>query len=139
MFSVQSLTNYLSHEYVNNNVVTSPKDILFSLALQICEIILWLNNFIKSHNDNVENKKMCKTIGVVEKVEGNESICVIKSNGPGRESCICISADYVTSKDLIGKKVVVIEEKKNNDTATKDVYPYFASKIQSLEKEKGSK
>ena len=51
MFSVQSLTSYLSHEYVNNNVATKPKDILFSLALQICEIIIWLNNYIESHMD----------------------------------------------------------------------------------------
>ena len=85
------------------------------------------------------NKKQCKTFGTVEKIEGNDSICVIKSKRPGRESCICISADYANSKDLIGKKVVVIEERKIIDTATKASYPYFASRIQSLEKENGSK
>lgn len=137
MFSVQSLTNYLSHEYVNNNVVTQPKDILFSLALQISEIILWFNDYIKSHKDIVENKKMCKTIGVVEKVEGNDSIYIINSKRKGRESNICLSASKY--KELIGKRVVVLEELINTMTETNNQYPYFASIIQSLEKENGSK
>lgn len=136
MFSVQSLTNYLSHEYVNNNVATKPKDILFSLALQICEIILWLDNYIKSHQDKDENRKMCKTIGVVESIKDNPSVCLIKSKRVGHESSICLSAK---AKELVGKKVVIIKEELNTNPTTKELYPYFATILQSLEKENGSK
>ena len=136
MFSVQSLTNYLSHEYVNNNVATKPKDILFSLALQICEIILWLNNYIESHKNIDANRTMCKTIGVVESIKDNPSICLIRSKRVGHETSICLST---IAKGLVGKKVVVIKEAINTNTKTHELYPYFVTKLQSLEKENGSK
>lgn len=136
MFSVQSLTNYLSHEYVNNNVATKPKDILFSLALQICEIILWLNNYIESHKNIDANRIMCKTIGVVESIKDNPSICLIRSKRVGHETSICLST---IAKGLVGKKVVVIKETINTNSKTQELYPYFVTKLQSLEKENGSK
>jgi hypothetical protein len=136
MFSVQSLTNYLSHEYVNNNVATKPKDILFSLALQICEIILWLNNYIESHKNIDANRAMCKTIGVVESIKDNPSICLIRSKRVGHETSICLST---IAKGLVGKKVVVIKEAINTNSKTQELYPYFVTKLQSLEKENGSK
>jgi hypothetical protein len=132
MFAVQSLTNYLSHEYVNDNVATKPRDILFSLALQICEIILWLDNYIKSHQDIEYNKKMCKTIGVVEQLNDNSSICLIRSKRVGRESSICISYKMADEKELIGKKVVVLEEDLNTQMETKALCPYVAKKLQVL-------
>jgi len=138
MFSVQNLTNYLSHEYAKKFVV-KPKDLLFSLALQTCEIVLWLFDYLKEHQDIKENKEKCKTIGVIERIEGNDSICVIKSKRIGREANICLSAKYANDKGLIGKKVVVIEEGLNKNPDTKGIYPYFAIKFQSLEKENGSK
>ena len=151
MFQVLNLGNINSHSrtlnddelkklgtYFKENVCNSQL-LIFSLALQICEIAVFMGNYIAAHNDAYVNKKQCKTFGTIEKVEGNESICVIKSKRPGRESCICISAEYATSKELVGKKVVVIEERRNNDIATKEAYPYFAARVQSLEKENGSK
>lgn len=129
MFTVQNLTNYLSHEYVNENIATKPREILFSLALQICEIILWLNNYIKSHQDIEANKKMCKTIGVVEKINDNSSICLIRSKRVGRESSICISYKLADKNELIGKKVVVLEEDINPRMETKVSYPYVAKKV----------
>ena len=139
MFSVQSLTNYLSHEYVNNNVATKPKDILFSLALQICEIILWLNNYINSHKNRDDNRKMCKTIGVVELIDENSPICLIRSKRVGHELNTCLSSKYAKDKNLVGKKVVVLEVSKNINPETKQSFPFFATKFQSLEQENGSK
>lgn len=136
MFSVHSLTNYLSHEYVNNNLASRPKDILFSLALQISEIIQWLNNYIKSHQNKEENRNMCKTIGVVENMEDNPSMCLIKSKRVGHETTIC---PLVKAKELVGKRVVIIKEELNTNPRTKELYPYFAKSLQSLDKENGSK
>ena len=151
MFQVLNLGNINSHSrtlnddeqkklgaYFKENVCNSQY-LIYSLALQICEIAVFMGKYIATNKDANKNKSQCKTFGTVEIIEGNESICVIKSKRPGRESCICISAEYSTSKELIGKKVVVIEERKNNDAATKETYPYFAARVQSLEKENGSK
>lgn len=146
MFQVLNLGNINSHSqelnddelkklgaYFKENVCNSQY-LIYSLALQICEIAVFMTKYIAANKDVEKNKKQCKTFGTIEKVEGNESICIIKSRRPGRESCICISAKYATSKEIIGKKVVVIEESFNTNPVTKVEYPYFATKVESLEK-----
>ena len=146
MFQVLNLGNINSHSrtlndneqkmlgaYFKENVCNSQY-LIYGLALQICEISVFMGKYIETHKDTNKNKTQCKTFGTVEKIEGNESICVIKSKRSGRESCICIPTKYVISKGLIGKKVVVIEESLNINTATKLDYPYFATKVESLEK-----
>ena len=151
MFQILNLGNINSHsrtldddeqkrlgEYFKENVCNT-RYLIYSLALQICEIAVFMGKYIDAHKDSSENKKQFKTFGIVEPIEGNDSICVIKSKRPGRESCICISAKYVSGKNLIGKKVVVLEESNNTNPSTKEAYPYFAAKIQLLEKENGSK
>ena len=151
MFQVLNLGNINSHSrvlnddeqkklgaYLKDNVCNSQY-LISCLALQICEITIFMGEYIAANNNASLNKKQCKTIGTIEKIEGNEAICVIKSKRPGRESCICISAKYAISKQLIGKKIVVLEESENTNSATKEEYPYFATKVQSLEKENGSK
>ena len=146
MFQVLNLGNINSHSrtlnddeqkmlgaYFKENVCNSQY-LIYGLALQICEISVFMGKYIETHKDTNKNKAQCKTFGTVEKIEGNESICVIKSKRSGRESCICIPTKYAISKGLIGKKVVVIEESLNINTATKLDYPYFATKVESLEK-----
>lgn len=151
MFQVLNLGNVNSHsrtlnddeqkklgDYFKENVCNS-KCLIYSLALQICEIAVFMGKYIAANNESSENIRKHKTFGTIEKIVGNDSICVIKSKRPGRESCVCISADYATRKELIGKKIVVLEESDNKNPSTKDEYPYFAIKIQSLEKENSSK
>lgn len=146
MFQVLNLGNVNSHSrtlnddeqkmlgaYFKENVCNSQY-LIYGLALQICEIAVFMGKYIETNKDTNKNKAQCKTFGTVEKIEGNESICVIKSKRSGRESCICIPTKYAISKGLIGKKVVVIEESLNINTATKLDYPYFATKVESLEK-----
>ena len=146
MFQVLNLGNINSHSrtlndneqkmlgaYFKENVCNSQY-LIYGLALQICEISVFMGKYIETHKDTNKNKAQCKTFGTVEKIEGNESICVIKSKRSGRESCICIPTKYAISKGLIGKKVVVIEESLNKNTAIKLDYPYFATKVESLEK-----
>ena len=151
MFQVLNLGNINSHSqtfneeelkllgnYFNENVCNSQY-LIFSLALQICEIAIYMGKYITAHQDISENKKQLKTFGIVENVEGNDSVCVIKSKRPKRESCICMSANYAKEKGLIGKKVVVMEEKLNKKSESKELFPYFASKTLSLEKDNSSK
>ena len=151
MFQVLKLGNINSHsrtlsdddqkklgEYFKENVCNSQY-LIYSLALQICEIAVFMGKYIANNNNPSENEKKCKTFGVIEKIEGNESICVVKSKRLGRESCICISSKSATNMGIIGKKVVVIEESLNTNPLTKVEYPYYATIVESLEKENGSK
>mgnify|MGYP006916088339 CR=1 FL=1 len=146
MFQILNLGNINSHSrtldddeqrklgaYFKENVCNS-RYLIYSLALQICEIVIFMGKYLDAHKDSSENKKQFKTFGTVEPIEGNDSICVIKSKRPGRESCICISAKYASRENLIGKKVVVIEESPNTNTETKVEYPYSATKVKPLEK-----
>ena len=102
--------------------------------MHICEIVLYLTKYIENNNDRDKNLAKCKTIGVVELINENSPICIIRSKRPGHESNTCVSAKFVKEKELIRKKVVIIEEKINNNPQTKNQYPYIATKIQSLEK-----
>ena len=151
MFLVLNLGNINAHsttfndkelkklgKYFEDNVCNSQYTI-YSIALHVCEIVLFMNRYITRHNNSAENKKMCKTFGVIERIEGNESICVIKSKRTRRESNICLSAKDANDKGLVGKKVVILEEGINESPETKGLYPYLAIKFQSLEKENGSK
>ena len=151
MFQVLNLGNVNSHsrtlnddeqkklgEYFKENVCNSQY-LIYSLALHICEIAVYMGKYIANNNNPSENEKKCKTFGVVEKIEGNESICVIKSNRLGRESCICISSKSAMGMGIIEKKVVVIEESLNTNPLTRVEYPYYATVVESLEKENSSK
>ena len=146
MFQILNLGNINSHSrtldddeqrklgaYFKENVCNS-RYLIYSLALQICEIVIFMGKYLDAHKDSSENEKQFKTFGTVELIEGNNSICVIKSKRPGRELCICISAKYASRENLIGKKVVVIEESPNTNTETKVEYPYSATKVKPLEK-----
>lgn len=128
---LQKLRNYL------NDKVCNSQYLIYSLALQVCEIVLNICDCIKKKSDIDENVRMCKTIGIVEKINGNDSICYIRSKRKGRESNICLSTQKY--KRLIGKNVVVLEESNNTNAGTNKQYPYLATMIQSLEKENGSK
>lgn len=146
MFLVLNLGNVNSHStslnekelkklerYLEGNVCNS-KYLIYSLAMQICEIVLFMINYIEKHQDRNKNKTLCKTIGIVEKIENNESICMIRSKRPGHEANICLSAEYAKENGLIGKKVVVLDEVKNEYPETKDIYSYIALNVLSIEK-----
>ena len=103
MFLILNLGNINSHStvlseeeilklktYFDNNVCNSHY-LISSLALQVCEVVFHMYDCIKKYSNAEENIRMCKTIGVVEKIEGNDSICYIRSKRKGRESNICLS------------------------------------------------
>lgn len=53
-------------QYLNKNVFNS-RYLIYSLALNVCEITLWFKNYIDSHQDIEKNKKMCQPLN------GNET------------------------------------------------------------------
>lgn len=53
---IQAYDNYINHGGTNS------KFLIFSMALQLCEILRWMNNYIAEHPDKEENLKKCLRI-----------------------------------------------------------------------------
>lgn len=144
MFHILNLGNVNSHStilgdedleklknYIDSNVCNS-KYLICSLALQVCEIVLYISKCIKNHQDISENIKMCKTIGVVELINDCQTHCLVRSKRKGFETNYCLLKSFAERKKLIGKKVVVVDYQENTDKNTKENYPFFA-KVEPLE------
>lgn len=113
-------------QYFNKNVGNS-KYIVYSFALQICEIAMWMKKCI-SVSDKERNRSKCKKleVGVVESIENNKTKCHIGNSH-------CIDTKYIERNNLLGKKVIIIEEKDNSDNDTKTAYPLYALKIEAID------
>lgn len=117
----------LVKKYIDRNVSNS-RYLIFSFALQLCEIALWMKNYI-SLNSNIEkNRNMCKVlyVGMVETIDNCKKKCRIGDK-------YCIDAKYVERNNYLGKKVIVLDEKPNGDSITQKDYPLFAIKIEEIE------
>ena len=112
------LERYLKDE-VRNSLY-----LIFSLALQICEITMWFGRYINDHGNKDENLKKCvKIVGIIEQDEG---ICHVGSK-------VCLSSKFVQQKGWLGKKVNIVKYSENPNEDSKNMYPYFAYNIQLVE------
>ena len=110
---------------------TNSKYLVFSMALQLCEILRWMNHYIVEHPDKEENLKKCICISGTE--ETDEVGIIEYDNGVYH-----IGEKYLLNPKVAlqyggkGKKVKVIG-KDENKSSTRDKYPFFAYNIQPLE------
>ena len=105
--------------YFNNNVFNS-RYLIYSLTLNVCEITLWFKNYIKSHQNIEENKKMCRPIPDnqitskdIDKTEINEDELigvVMCDNGIYHiGSRFFVNKNYIDRNNLLNKKVRIVE------------------------------
>ena len=133
---ILNLGNNYSHTPIPE--ITNPRNLLYSLSLQICEVTLWLDNYIKNNHDVEKNKKMCVKIetklketkenvkeGVVEEISGNKSFCHIGK--------YCISRKWVDANNCLGKAVEILKFDNNTNDKLKEDYPYFAISVKILD------
>ncbi len=107
---------------------TNSKYLIFSMALQLCEILRWMNHFISEHPNREENLKKCVTIGESENVE-KEGVNETDLIGILEEhSGIChMGSNFsvlLKHKELLGKKVKIHNYIRNANIRTQQ-YPYF--------------
>lgn len=129
--------------HINLSGINS-KYLIFSLALQLCEVAMWMNKYIINHSNKLENLKKCvkletpmvgrkeKTIELIGIIEQHDGIFHI-----GKQFSI-----YLKRKELIGKKVKISKYSVNTSSKTKEHYPFFVHEadLQILdESENGSK
>ena len=149
MFLILTLGNINSHttKLSNNDQknlsnyfcvnVFNSRYIIFSLALQICEIVMWMNNYIKHHQDKEENLKKCNRLDVNEEKEisvvDDELIGIVEfhDNIYHVGSKFKLNSSFVEKSGWLGKKIKIIKYDKNKQKS-KDQYPFFAINIQLL-------
>lgn len=127
-------------EYYFNNNVFNSRYLIYSLTLNACEITLWFKNYIKSHQNIEENKKMCRPIPDnqitskdIDKTGINEDELigvVMCDNGIYHiGSRFFVNKNYIDRNKLLNKKVRIVEYDINSNFGTKEKYPYFACKV----------
>ena len=111
--------------------MANSKYILFGLALQLCDVIIWLSNYLAKHNNKEENLRNCVEIPKINKTEleaarnkyeGKEFFPTKDSDDNWHcEECF-VSITYWQ----LGKKMRLKNIEFNINDKTKDVYPYYA-------------
>ena len=100
-------------QYLNKNVFNS-RYLIYSLALNVCEITLWFENYIDNHQD-------------IEKIEKNKKMCLpLNGNEIDKQT---IDEDEKEAKRLLG----AINKEKSR------VYSYDLSKNIIIDKKDGFK
>ena len=140
MSMIVNLGNANSHSKLSDSEIQTAEDkiikdgmsskyLVFSMALQLCEIAFWMNRYISEHPDKNENLKKCIPLEIDEKIEkkevldGGEAIGLLEEHEGichmGEEFSVLLK-----HKEWLGKKIRIINYVANTSTKTKQ-YPYF--------------
>lgn len=119
--------------------------IIFSMALQLCEIAYWMNQYISEHPNKEENLRKCTKINPPSSDKNEENIELIGVVELHKGvyhigSKVCLNPIFVQKRGWLGKKVRIVKYGENTNENSNNIYPYFASNIQLAEEpENGSK
>ncbi len=135
---IQEAENRITKEGLNSQYL------IFSMALQLCEIAYWMNSYISGHANKEDNLKKCVKL---EKKEENlvqeENITGIVQRGKGYYHVggkYCLNPKTIQQNNLLGKKIKILRYDKNTNEKTKGIFPFFAVSIKLIEEdENGSK
>ena len=136
---IDRLERYLKDE------VRNSRYLIFSLALQTCEITMWLGRYMDEHPNKEENLRKCVRLEVKDSIGQEDKIDLIGvielDNGIYHiGSKVCLNPVFVKQREWLGKEVKIVKYSENINDKTKNQYPFFASNIQLIEEtEIGSK
>ena len=152
IFMILNLGNINSHTTILNEKeqhdfdlffkrkVNNSRYLIFSLSLQMCEITLWMKNYIDNHHNIGENRNKCKSLDSSQETKEQ----VIKTDVKEEELIgyielhdgiyhigdkFYLNPKTVQQRGWLGKKVKVIEKDVNTHPASRKKYPYFAYKV----------
>ncbi|MBQ6767665.1 MAG: hypothetical protein IJP46_03220 [Prevotella sp.] len=137
MFLVLYLGNIKSHtaqlpkedidrlEVYLKDEVRNSRYLIFSLALQICEITMWLGRYMDEHPNKEENLKNCVKLDVQSTEEKPEFVGVIERDEKGFYHIGTEYSVLLKNIELVGKNVKITNYKQNTSSCTKKYYPLF--------------
>ena len=110
-------------DYLRDDVGKSHY-IIYVLTFQVCEILVWMNEYIKEHQDINANYQKCKKLnyprGIVESIEGISGFYHIGDK-------YCVESNLVEKMGLLGRQVKIIKSIPNPN---KDLnFPFMAKRI----------
>lgn len=134
---IDRLERYLKDE------VRNSRYLIFSLALQICEITMWLGRYMDEHPNKEENLRKCVRLEVKDSIDQEDKIDLIGvielDNGIYHiGSKVCLNPVFVKQREWLGKEVKIVKYSENINDKTKNQYPFFASNIQLIEEQENS-
>lgn len=102
----------------------NSKFVLFSLVFQLCDVIVWLKDYVASHGDKAVNLSKCKMLEKDDraKYEGKEFYPEKDENGFWH----CEDCSVLIKPFHVGEKVRLRDVRDNTDIKTKHKYKYFA-------------
>lgn len=121
----------------NIDIQTYRKDIntpylLYSLALQLMDVLIWFKTYSKQNNNIATNKSYWQNI----QVQGSESIYegVVNKDAQGNYHCgeYLLNKGYVERNEHNGKKIRIIESSENGNPRLNRYYPYYADRYQKI-------
>ncbi len=134
---IDRLERYLKDE------VRNSRYLIFSLALQICEITMWLGRYMDEHPNKEENLRKCVRLEVKDSIDQEDKIDLIGvielDNGIYHiGSKVCLNPIFVKQREWLEKEVKIVKYSENINDKTKNQYPFFASNIQLIEEQENS-
>ena len=114
----QKLDDYFRHDVGKSHYV------IYSLTFQVCEIIAWMNEYIRCHQDITENSQKCTKFsypkGLVEIIDGIADFYHIGDK-------YCIEAKVIEKLGFVGRTVKVVKFVPNPNKNIN--YPFLAKRI----------
>ena len=126
----------LAYDNQIKSVGGNSKLLVFSIALQFCDILQWMNNYIATNSNKEENrKKWLSTKEISQNMnQHDDSIGIVElHNGIYHiGSKYLLNGKLIEQRGWLGRKVRIIG-KDINKTASSNIYPFFAYKIEPTE------
>ena len=122
-------------QYFDKNVYNS-RYLIFSLALNACEITLWMKSYIINHQNTETNKKKCNYLSILQEHKKDKDKQVEEGVVEFHDGIYHIGDKYYVSEktvNLIGcynKKVKIVQYENNNKHGIRDKYPLFACRVE---------
>ena len=101
--------------------------LLKSFVFQLCDFIIWYKGYLQDHQDKNENMKLWTKVETQDLSDHKEKI-ELEGILEQHEGLFHIGTEftvYLKRKELLGKKVKIINYCNNTNTKTKDRFPYF--------------
>lgn len=155
MSLILNLGNANSHSKLNDSELQAAEDrfvreglnskyLVFSMALQLCEIAFWMNRYIADHPNKDANLQKCVKLSPKDEekqFDEHDLIGIIEL----KDGFYHINDKYsvfLRHKEWLGKKARILKFTVNTNQKLKELYPYFVhdNDIQIIEEpENGSK
>lgn len=141
--NINSHTSKLSEEdernlaiYINENVYNS-RYLIYSLALQLCEVVMWMNCYIANHPNKEENQKKCVKLESIEEcnkeISEDDKIGIVEYDGTSYHlgDKFLLKRSLIENKGWQSKKIKVVEYIKNKEIDASK-YKFYAKYIEPV-------